>query len=172
MALLEGSSQAALRLIVYEDLQCPDTAQFLRWVREELQPRHGDRLAIEHRDFPLTAHPAAKALAEAARVLQEHDPDLALDWREHCLGHTRAYRPETVASGLATWLGQQGVEAAPLVTAFEAGAGREPVAQERGEAESQSVKRTPSVLVGGRSFITRFDNDEVDEAVEEELASA
>ena len=54
-------------MIIYEDLQCSDCANFQRILDDRLLPRYGRRVAFEHRDFPLAKHAWARKATVAGR---------------------------------------------------------------------------------------------------------
>jgi protein-disulfide isomerase len=67
--IVEGNPKAAVRVIIYEDLQCPDCAVLRKMLDEKLLPKYKDRVAFEHRDVPLAKHSWARQAAIAARFL-------------------------------------------------------------------------------------------------------
>src|SRR4051812_9787263 len=81
---------AAPSVVIFEDLQCPDSAAFDRMLRETLAPRYGAKVAWEHRDFPLPKHSWARQAAIVARYFSEIDPHLGLDFRTHMLAKPKA----------------------------------------------------------------------------------
>ena len=70
--LIEGDPKSSVRVIIYEDLQCPDCADFRRMLDTQLLPRFAAKVAFEHRDFPLAKHAWARKAAIAARERREH----------------------------------------------------------------------------------------------------
>jgi len=65
--LIEGNPSSQVRVVAYEDLQCPDCAVYRRMMDERLLPAYRDKVAFEHRDFPLPRHTWARKAAIAAR---------------------------------------------------------------------------------------------------------
>ena len=66
--LVEGLAESKVRVLIYEDLQCPDCAAFRRMMDEKILPRYQDRVAFVHRDFPLAKHAWARKAAVARPV--------------------------------------------------------------------------------------------------------
>jgi len=46
--LVEGRTESKVRVLIYEDLQCPDCAEFRRMMDEKILPRYGERVAFIH----------------------------------------------------------------------------------------------------------------------------
>ncbi|HPQ16423.1 MAG TPA: thioredoxin domain-containing protein, partial [Bryobacteraceae bacterium] len=74
--LVEGNPSSRVRVVIYEDLQCPDCANFRRMLDEKLLPKYAATVAFEHRDFPLPKHSWARKAAIASRFFQEIDAAL------------------------------------------------------------------------------------------------
>ncbi len=79
--LIEGQAQSTVRVIIYEDLHCPDCADFRRVLDEKILPRYADKAAFIHRDFPRAKHAWARKAAIAARYFGEIKPELGLAYR-------------------------------------------------------------------------------------------
>src|SRR5260370_41331028 len=79
--LMEGAAQSPVHVIVYEDLQCPDSAAFRTMLDERLLPRYSSAVQFEYRDFPLPKHAWARQAAVAARFFEESRPGLGLAYR-------------------------------------------------------------------------------------------
>ena len=72
--LVEGRTESKVRVLIYEDLQCPDCAEFRRMMDEKILPRYAERVAFVHRDFPLAKHAWARKAAIAALATVELGP--------------------------------------------------------------------------------------------------
>src|SRR6266568_4516434 len=84
--LTEGAAQSPVHVIVYEDLQCPDSAVF-RIMLDQNLPRYSSTVRFEHRDFPLSKHAWARQAAIAARHFEETRPGLGLAFRKYAMAH-------------------------------------------------------------------------------------
>src|SRR5438445_12737883 len=85
--LVEGLSGSPVRVVIYEDLQCPDCADFRKMLDDKLLPKYQATVAFEHRDFPLAKHAWARKAAIAARYIDSVKPALASDFRRYLMGH-------------------------------------------------------------------------------------
>ena len=87
--LSEGAAHSPVRVIIYEDLQCPDCAVFGTMLDEHLLPRYASTVLFEHRDFPLAKHAWARQAAIAERFLEEAKPGLGLAYRKYAMANLR-----------------------------------------------------------------------------------
>src|ERR1700720_2009858 len=85
--LMEGAAQSTVQVLIYEDLQCPDCADFRRMLDTRLLPRYAATVRFEHRDFPLAKHAWARRAAIAARFFEETRPGLGLEYSKYTMGH-------------------------------------------------------------------------------------
>ena len=89
-ALVEGPTESKIRVLIYEDLQCPDCAAFRKMMDETLLPHYGARVAFVHRDFPLAKHAWARKAAIASRYFAGTN-DSGADARPLQLGLLRTF---------------------------------------------------------------------------------
>src|SRR4051794_16108543 len=80
--LVEGNPASSVRVLIYEDLQCPDCADFRVMLDKELLPKFEKTVAFEHRDFPLPKHEWARKAAIAARFFESVSPQVAVEFRK------------------------------------------------------------------------------------------
>src|SRR5260370_8371714 len=85
--IVEGAAASPVRVLIYEDLQCPDCADFRKVLDEKLLPKYQARVAFEHRDFPLAKHAWARKAAIAPRFVDATKPDPSVDFRPSLLRH-------------------------------------------------------------------------------------
>src|SRR4051794_14607391 len=101
--LVEGNSDSAVRVVIYEDLACGDCADFRTMIDRQLLPKFGKTVAFEHRDFPLAKHPWARDAAVASRYFGTIRPELAIAWRRYALENRKAIAPENFRETLGKW---------------------------------------------------------------------
>src|SRR5512141_530537 len=78
---VEGLASSQVKVLIFEDLQCPDCADFRKMLDEKLLPRYAGRVAFIHRDFPLARHAWARQAALASRYFATIKPELAVEFR-------------------------------------------------------------------------------------------
>jgi protein-disulfide isomerase len=168
--LIEGNPASSVRVVIYEDLQCADCRGVNRWVQRRLLPAYADRVAFEHRDFPLPKHDWARPAAMAAKHFDSIG--LGVQFRRQILEELMLVTPESLAQWISEFAASHEVDAAAAVQALE----RTDLAQAV-EADYQSgvalnVRKTPTVFVNGKVFIERFPYEELVTAIEAALAAA
>lgn len=167
--LVEGSAQSAVRVIVYEDLQCSDCAAFRQMLDERLLPRYARQVAFEHRDFPLPRHLWAKKAAIAARHFERIRPELAIEWRRHALATRKETTPENLAARLKAFAATHGADGEKAVAALEDPALARLVEADLEEGVARGVARTPTVFVNGEPFVETFTFEEIAKAIDAAL---
>ncbi len=172
MHLVEGSARSPVRVIVYEDLQCPDCAGFRAMLDEKLLPRYSSTVRFEHRDFPLSKHAWARQAAIAARFFEETQPGLGLAYRRYALAHLSEITAANFNERLSRFAKDNGADRAQAVDALGDARLAGLVEEDYREGVARGIARTPTVLVNGRPFIETFSFEDVAKAIEAELAAA
>ena len=170
--LIEGAAQSPVRVLIYEDLQCPDCADFRVMLDQKLLPRYAATVRFEHRDFPLAKHAWARQAAIAARFFEEARPELALAFRKHCMAHQSEINADNFNQQLARFASDQGVDAAKAVAALNDPRLAGLVEKDIEDGVARGIAHTPTVLVNGKPFIETFPYEEVAAAIDAELAAA
>jgi len=170
--LVEGAAQSPVRVIIYEDLECPDCADFRAVLDQKLLPRYAATVRFEHRDFPLAKHPWARKAAIAARFFEETKPGLGLAYRKYCFAHI----PETTADNFKDRLSQfakdHGVDSARALASLDDSRLADAVEADYQEGVARGIAHTPTVLVNGRPFVETFAAEDVAKAIDSELAAS
>lgn len=167
--LVEGNPSSQVRVIIYEDLQCPDCAAFRRMLDEKLLPAFASQVAFEHRDFPLPKHAWARQAAIAARFFERVRPELAVAFRRHILASIRQTTPENFKDRLAAFARDNGVEPDKALAALQDQRLAALVDADVEEGVARGVARTPTVFVNGRPFVERFTSEEICQAIQAAL---
>ena len=167
--LIEGNPASEVRVVVYEDLQCPDCADFRAMLDTKLLPKYGAAVAFEHRDFPLPKHSWAKRGAIAARFIQEQSEEKAHAYRRTLLQALRAIKPDTFEAHLREWCGKNGLDGAAAVAALSDSRLTRLVEDDYEDGVARGIAKTPTVLVNGQPFIERFPYEDLAAAIDREL---
>jgi protein-disulfide isomerase len=166
---VEGNPESGVKVIVYEDLQCPDCANFRRMTDEQLLPRFGSRVAVIHKDFPLAKHAWARPAAIAGRYFAAVDAGLAVRYRQWVMARIREITPETFRAKLGEFAKFNSVDSEAAVRALDDPALAALVERDVQEGVARGVVKTPTVFVNGKPFIERFSFDDVAAAIGEAL---
>jgi len=166
---VEGSPSSRVRLIVYEDLQCPDCAAFRRMLDEKALPRYGGAIAVEHRDFPLAKHAWARRAAIAARFFDEKGAELGLQYRRRSLAGIGETTPANFNERLAAFAKAHGVDPAQAIAALNDTRYAALIEADIKEGVARGVAKTPTVFVNGTPFVETFTFEELAREIEAAL---
>jgi protein-disulfide isomerase len=170
--LVEGNPAAAVRVIIYEDLQCSDCAAFRRMLDDKILPRFGATAAFEHRDFPLAKHAWARKAAIASRFFQDTSPELAVAFRKHALANLRQITAANFDERLAAFAKQNGVDPQRALAALQDARYAQSVDSDVQEGVARGVAKTPTVFVDGTPFVETFTFEELSKALDAAVAAA
>jgi len=154
--LTEGNSQSPVRVLIYEDLQCPDCADFEVMLTKQILPKYGMKAAFEHRDFPLPKHAWARKAALASRFFESIKPELALEYRRTTFAHQKDIAPDNFNEKLVEFAKAHGVDAEKAMAALKDPDLAAVVDKDYKEAVARGIGKTPTVLVDGEPFIEAF----------------
>lgn len=170
--LVEGNPAAAVRVIIYEDLQCSDCAAFRHMLDEKILPRFGAKVAFEHRDFPLAKHAWARKAAIAARFFQATSAELAVAFRKHALAERRQITASNFDERLAAFAKQNGVDPGKALAALDDPVYAALVEKDLQDGVARGVAKTPTAFIEGAPFVETFTFEEISKAIEAALAAA
>lgn len=167
---VEGAAASKVRVVIWEDLQCPDCAAFRRMMDEHLLPKYGSKAAFEHRDFPLPKHNWARQAAIAARHFDRLKPELGTRFRRYMLANLRETTLDNFEQRIREFAASNGADPDQAVAALNDVSLARRVEEDFQEGVARGIGRTPTVFVNGRPFIERFSIEEISKAIEEALA--
>ena len=170
--LVEGDAKAAVRVVIYEDLECSDCAAFREMMDQKLLARYGAKVAFEHRDFPLPKHTWSRAAAVAARFFERDNPKLAVEFRRVTMAGQKSITKETLGQHVAQFARQFGADPIKAVDAMKDPALHKLVEDDFQEGLARGVTRTPTVFVEGEPFIETFTFDQIAQGIDAALKPA
>ncbi|HUJ51149.1 MAG TPA: thioredoxin domain-containing protein [Bryobacteraceae bacterium] len=170
--LVEGAAQSPVRVLIYEDLQCPDCAVFHSMLETQLLPRYASTVRFEHRDFPLAKHAWARKAAIAARFFEEAKPGLGLEYRKYAMEHQSEITADNFNHQLAAFAKAHGTDPAQALGALGDQRLADFVEKDFQEGVARGIAHTPTVLVNGKPFIETFSFQDVAAAIDSQLAAA
>jgi protein-disulfide isomerase len=169
--LVEGLAESRVRVLIYEDLQCPDCAAFRRMMDEKILPLYASQVAFVHREFPQAKHAWARRAAIAARYFSELKPELGLAYRRQIMASIKETTPENFADRLSEFAGKNGVDPARALAALDDPRLASLVERDFQDGVARGVAKTPTVFVNGKPFIEHFSFEEIRTAIDEALAA-
>ena len=164
--LVEGNAASAIRVVIFEDLQCSDCANFREMLDKQILPRFASKVAFEHRDFPLPKHNWARKAAIASRFFEKTSSALAVKYRQETMAGMKEITAENFNAALAAFAKKNGVDSAKAIAALSDAALEDAVEKDYKDGVARGVGRTPTVLVDGEPFIERFTFEEIATALE------
>ncbi len=168
-ALVEGPTESKVRVLIYEDLQCPDCAAFRRMMDEDLLPRYSGRVAFVHRDFPLAKHAWARKAAIAARYFAGIKPELGLAYRRQVMGAIEQTTLDNFNERLSQFARDNGTDPKPALAALNDPHLAALVERDFQDGVARGVVKTPTVFVSGKAFIESFSAEEISQAIDDAL---
>lgn len=169
-SLVEGRTGSPVRVLIYEDLQCPDCATFRVMMDRQILPRYSDRVEFVHRDFPLAKHACARQAAIAARFFYLRDANLGLEYRRHALATIGDTTPANFKDRLAAFARAHDVSPADALSALDDPKLAELVEKDYQDGVGRGVAHTPTVFVNGAPFVESFTFEEISKGIDEALA--
>ena len=167
--LVEGNAGSPVRVVIYEDLQCPDCADFRVMLDKKLLPRYGAKVAFEHRDFPLPKHKWARPAAVAARLFQQQSAALGVLWRRETMRDQAQITAETFPAYLGLFAKRNGIDPAQAAAALHDPALEALVEKDYADGVARGIAHTPTALVNGAPFIETFPFEEIGAGIESAL---
>jgi protein-disulfide isomerase len=169
--LVEGTAGSQVRVLIYEDLQCPDCADFRKVLDEKLLPKYQSKVAFEHRDFPLAKHAWARKASIAACFVAAAKPDQAVAFRQYLMGHQEEISAENFNGVFERYAKGHGIDPAKAIAALDDKHLAAAVQRDFEEGVARGIAHTPTVLVNGTPFVEHFTYEEVAKAIDSELAA-
>ncbi len=167
--LVEGKADSAVRVVIYEDLQCPDCAVFRTMLDEKLLAKYGAKVAFEHREFPLAKHSWARRAAIASKYLQGLKVEAALEFRRETMKGLREIQADSFEEWLRGYCRKHGLDGEKAVAALSDAALQAAVEADFQDGVARGIARTPTALVNGEPFIETFTVEEISKGIEAAL---
>lgn len=169
--VIEGNPASPVRVVIYEDLQCPDCAVFRDMLDKTLLPQFGSKVAFEHRDFPLAKHAWARKEAIAARFFASISPGVAVEFRRAMMSHISEIKGGGFNDHLAAFARAHGIEPEKALAALDDNKLAAAVEADFEEGVARGIAHTPTVLVNGEPFVESFPVEDVAKSIERALAA-
>jgi protein-disulfide isomerase len=169
--VVEGNKSSAVRVIAYEDLQCPDCAVYRKMLDEKLLPKYGGAVAFEHREYPLRKHQWARPASIAARYFWSLKPETGIAFRRYCANHLMEITAENFEAKLREFAKANGADPDKAIAALSDPGLARIVEEEFQEGVARGVARTPTVFVNGEPVIETFTFEDISKSIDAALAA-
>jgi len=144
-----GNANAAVRVIIYQDLECPDCARWHGIFESQIIPKFGARVGFEFRDFPLPQHLWSFNAAVLARYFDTKQARIGMAWRDYCFVHQTEFTPDNLLDKAVQWARPYGITRADLEPVFARADLFALIQADQQRGRRDKVEHTPTVLVGG-----------------------
>jgi protein-disulfide isomerase len=166
---VEGNPKSSVRVIIYEDLQCPDCAVFRAALDSTLLPKFRSSVAFEHHDFPLAKHVWARKAAVAGRYFATVSPELSLEFRRITMAHIADIGKDGFDRHLENFSRAHNVDPAAVTAALADPKLAAAVESDYQDGVARGIAHTPTVFVDGEPFIESFPIEDVIKSIERAL---
>ena len=135
----------------------------------DLLPRYGAQVAFEGRDYPRPSHECAYAMAAAARFFEAIRPEVGLAFRRYMMEELSFITPNSFLVYLSRFAKLHGVSAAEAQRSIHDPQVHALVDADITEGARRGVQKTPTVVIGDRTFVETFTPEELGGAINELL---
>ena len=167
--VVEGNPASPVRVVIYEDLQCPDCERLRVMLDEKILARYGSRVAFIHRDFPLGRHDWARQAAIAARWVYSQDSELGIVFRRELMSEQEHMTGAKLKSWLVDFAARNHLDQKGILESLTAPQFSAMVDQDYHAGQARGVTSTPTVYVGGQKLEERILYDDFARALDVEL---
>ena len=168
--IMEGNPASPLKVFIYEDLQCSDCTRLRALMDERILPRYGTRVAFIHRDFPLGKHDWARPAAIAGRWVFEQSTELGLTFRHQLMDEQNNITAPKLNAWLVEFADRNHLDRKGIIAALTDPRLVALVDQDRQSGAARGVTKTPTVFVGGVSFVEIIVFEDLAQAIDDALA--
>jgi protein-disulfide isomerase len=168
--VVEGNPASPVRVLIYEDLQCSDCANFAVLLEQKILPRYGSRVAFVHRDFPLGKHDWARPAAIAARWVWEQDSRAGIAIRRELMAEQNNVTSQNLKAWLAEFAVRNNLDRKGMLDSLNDKRLAAEVDQDLQGGVARGVTHTPTVYVGGQPFAETILYEDIARALDAALA--
>ena len=149
----QGPSNAPVTVVEYADLECPTCARLHEFLEKEFLPKHGDKVRVIFKEFPLPMHDWSATAAVANECAYQISPAAFPGFRTLIFANQGAINAANVRERMLSLGDEAGVDASKLAACIDSKASLSRVEAARQEGEDLVVRKTPTSFVNGRIVI-------------------
>lgn len=143
-----GNPHAKVRVVVFEDLECPDCAHWRKLMNDGIFAEYRHTVRFEFRDYPLPQHPWAYNAALLARFFATKSPKLYFAWQNYCFYHQDQINASNLLSDAITMGQAAGIPASQVEGAFSDPELFASIRRDQRQGREWGIQHTPTILVG------------------------
>jgi protein-disulfide isomerase len=165
-APFQGTENAPITIVKFEDFQCPFCKQ-AQAVFTTVLSRYNGKVRLVHKDMPLDSiHPAARLASEAARCAQ----DGGKFWQFHDKLYEHA--PKHTIDELRSYAKEVGLKQSTFAECLSSGKFKAAIQKDVSEGAQLGITGTPTFFINGRELSGVQSFEAISQIIEEELAQA
>lgn len=168
--VVEGNPLSPVKVVIYEDLQCGDCANFEVLLEQKILPRYGSKVAFVHRDFPLGKHDWARPAAIASRWVWERNSRAGIAIRRELMAEQNTITTQNLKSWLMEFAARNLLDPKGIIDALDDKRLAAAVDQDLQGGVARGVSRTPTVYIGGEPLVETIVYEDVVRALDAALA--
>lgn len=148
-----GAADAAITIVEFGDLECPDCRMEAPLLRKNVPETFGGKVRVFFKDFPLESiHPWARAAAIAGRCVYHQNADTFWKFYDWIYDNQQEIEPGNLTAKVVEWAGQNGLDTAKLSSCIDTKATEPEVNRSIAEGQALALRGTPTLFINGRKI--------------------
>ena len=149
-----GPADAAITIVEFGDLQCPDCKMEAPALRQMLPQLFPGKVRVFFKDYPLESlHPWARSAAIAGRCVYRQKPAAFWKFYDFMYENQEQFTPDNLREKILGWAGTpDGVDATLLGKCIDSKATESEVNQSIAEGKTLQLRGTPTLFINGRKL--------------------
>jgi protein-disulfide isomerase len=148
-----GPTTAAVTIVEFGDLECPDCRMEAPLLRHNVPETFSDKVRVYFKDFPLESiHPWARAAAIAGRCIYHQDAQAFWKFYDWIYDNQQDINGDNLKAKVAGWAGENNLDTLQLGRCIDTKATEEEVNQSIAEGRALGLRGTPTLFINGRKI--------------------
>jgi protein-disulfide isomerase len=162
---LKGSADAKVIIVEFADFQCPHCKEASKMMKA-LTAKHGDKIGIYYKQFPLSAHEHGELAARAS--IAAHKQGKFWPMHDELFKNQKSLSYTKIVS-----IGQRiGLNMGKFKVDIESPDVREVIAEDRKDGDAAGLTGTPTIFINGRRLLGEMSEEGLQAAVADALRDA
>jgi protein-disulfide isomerase len=148
-----GPANAAVTIVEFGDLECPDCRMEAPVLRHNVPETFGDKVRVYFKDYPLESiHPWARAAAIAGRCVYHQNAPAFWKFYDWMYDNQQDIDGDNLKAKVTGWAGENGLDTLQLGRCIDMKATEPEVNQSIAEARALELRGTPTLFINGRKI--------------------
>ena len=148
-----GPPDAAVTIVEFGDLECPDCRMEAPVLRRNVPETFGGKVRVFFKDFPLESiHPWARAAAIAGRCVYRQDTQAFWKFYDWIYENQTEIDGDNLKAKVTAWAGENHLSASQVGACIESKATEPEVNRSLAEAHALDLRGTPTLFINGRKI--------------------